>query len=71
MDLLCEEGYDPTFGARPLKRAIQRLLQDLLAQKILTGQFKPGDTIYVDRDGDKLSVGQVAFAQGKKSSELS
>ena len=63
MDLLCEEGYDPTFGARPLKRAIQRLVQDPLAQKILTGQFKPGDTIHVDRDGDKLSVGQVAFAK--------
>jgi len=47
MDLLCEEGYDPTFGARPLKRAIQRLVQDPLAGKILTGQFKPGDTIDV------------------------
>jgi ATP-dependent Clp protease ATP-binding subunit ClpB len=67
MDLLCESGYDPTFGARPLKRAIQRLLQDELAQKILTGQFKPGDTIYADRDGDKLRIGQVAFEQGKKS----
>ena len=48
-------------------RAIQRLLQDELAQKILTGQFKPGDTIYADRDGDKLRIGQVAFEQGKKS----
>ena len=37
------------------------------AQKILTGQFKPGDTIYADRDGDKLRIGQVAFEQGKKS----
>jgi ATP-dependent Clp protease ATP-binding subunit ClpB len=71
LDLLCEEGYDPTFGARPLKRAIQRLLQDPLAQKILTGQFKPGDTIFVDRDGDQLSIGQVEFAQGKKSESAS
>ncbi|HMU38579.1 MAG TPA: ATP-dependent chaperone ClpB [Pseudomonadota bacterium] len=71
MDLLCEVGYDPQFGARPLKRAIQRLLQDLLAQKILTGQFKPGDTISVERDGDKLIVGQVTFSQGKKSAKLS
>jgi len=71
MDLLCEVGYDPQFGARPLKRAIQRLLQDLLAQKILTGQFKPGDTISVERNGDKLIVGQVTFSQGKKSAKLS
>lgn len=71
MDLLCEQGYDPTFGARPLKRAIQRLLQDPLAQKILSGQVKPGDTIFVDRDGDKLSVGNVEFSSGKKSERLS
>ena len=67
VDLLCEEGYDPQFGARPLKRAIQRLLQDPLSHRILTGQFKPGDTIHVDRDGEKLCIGQVAFSQGKKN----
>ena len=63
IDLLCEEGYDPAYGARPLKRAIQRLLQDELARAILSGRFKPGDTIYVDRDGDKLSVGELTFKQ--------
>jgi ATP-dependent Clp protease ATP-binding subunit ClpB len=62
VDLLCEEGYDPAFGARPLKRAIQRLLQDSLSKEILAGRFKPGDTINVDRDGDHLVFGQVAFA---------
>ena len=62
VDLICEEGYDPAFGARPLKRAIQRLVQDPLAKEILAGRFKPGDTIYVDRDGDHLVFGQVAFA---------
>ena len=67
VDLLCEEGYDPQFGARPLKRAIQRLLQDPLSHRILTGQFKPGDTINVVRDGEKLCIGQVAFSQGKKN----
>jgi ATP-dependent Clp protease ATP-binding subunit ClpB len=43
--LLAEEGYDPLFGARPLKRAIQRHLLDPLAMKLLNGDFKPGDRI--------------------------
>jgi ATP-dependent Clp protease ATP-binding subunit ClpB len=71
IDLLCQEGYDPTYGARPLKRVIQRLLQDPLAKAILSGQFKPGDTIYVDRDGDRLLIGELSFAQQKQSSSAS
>jgi ATP-dependent Clp protease ATP-binding subunit ClpB len=51
-DYLAEVGYDPDFGARPLKRAIQRELQDPLALKILSGDFKEGDAIKVDR-GEK------------------
>jgi ATP-dependent Clp protease ATP-binding subunit ClpB len=51
-DYLAESGYDPNFGARPLKRAIQRELQDPLAMKILSGEFKEGDRIHVDR-GDQ------------------
>jgi ATP-dependent Clp protease ATP-binding subunit ClpB len=66
IDLLCEEGYDPAYGARPLKRAIQRLVQDPLSKAILSGQFKPGDTIYVDRAGDHLFIGELAFKQGDK-----
>ena len=66
IDLLCQEGYDPAYGARPLKRVIQRLVQDPLAKAILAGQFKPGDTVYVDRDGDRLIIGALAFAQAKK-----
>ena len=62
VDLLVEVGYDPTYGARPLKRAIQRLVQDPLAKEILSGRFKPGDTIYVDREGENLVFGQVAFS---------
>lgn len=46
---LVEVGYDPDYGARPLKRAIQRELQDPLALEILTGKFQEGDTIYVER----------------------
>lgn len=66
LDLLAEEGYDPTFGARPLKRAIQRLLQDPLAQALLEGKFQPGDTIYADRSGDSLTLGHVTFSQPKE-----
>jgi ATP-dependent Clp protease ATP-binding subunit ClpB len=44
---LAKEGYDPQFGARPLKRAIQELLLDPLALKLLDGEFKPGDRIKV------------------------
>jgi len=51
---LAEEGYDPAFGARPLKRAIQRELQDPLALKILAGEFREGDVIEVDRSRDGL-----------------
>ncbi|HSB03348.1 MAG TPA: ATP-dependent Clp protease ATP-binding subunit, partial [Anaerolineales bacterium] len=54
-EYLAEVGYDPTFGARPLKRAIQRELQDPLALKILSGDFHEGDTILVDRGPDGLT----------------
>jgi ATP-dependent Clp protease ATP-binding subunit ClpB len=51
--LLAEKGYDPVYGARPLKRTIQRELQDPLALKILQGEFKDGDKVMVDvRDGE-------------------
>ena len=50
--LLIEVGYDPAFGARPLKRAIQRYIQDQLAMHILEGKFKEGDRIVVDVDPD-------------------
>jgi ATP-dependent Clp protease ATP-binding subunit ClpB len=53
-DYLAEVGYDPAFGARPLKRAIQRELQDPLALKVLAGEFKEGDTIRVDRGPEGL-----------------
>jgi ATP-dependent Clp protease ATP-binding subunit ClpC len=51
-ELLAKEGFDPTFGARPLRRAIQRLVEDPLSDELLRGRFKSGDTIVVDaRDG--------------------
>ena len=52
-EFLAKEGFDPAYGARPLKRVIQKEIQDQLAMKILEGKFKEGDTITVDRDGKK------------------
>jgi ATP-dependent Clp protease ATP-binding subunit ClpB len=52
---LADKGYDPTYGARPLKRAIMRYLQDPLAKEIIAGRFQPNDTIIVDLLGDGLT----------------
>jgi ATP-dependent Clp protease ATP-binding subunit ClpB len=52
-ELLLSAGYDPAYGARPLRRTIQRLIQDSLAREILNGTILPGDHIRVDRDGKK------------------
>ena len=51
---LAKEGYDPQFGARPLKRAIQEFLLDPLAMKLLEGEFKPGDRISAALDNGEL-----------------
>jgi len=53
-DMIAAEGFDPAFGARPLKRAIQRLIENPLATQILAGSFQPGDTIKASPDGDHL-----------------
>jgi len=55
-ELLLREGYDPAYGARPLRRTIQRLIQDPLALQILEGKVVPGDHLIVDRDGQKDAV---------------
>ena len=55
LDLLTREGYDPEFGARPVKRAIQRLLLNDLSKAILAGTVNREHPIRVDADGDKLS----------------
>jgi ATP-dependent Clp protease ATP-binding subunit ClpB len=58
---LAREGYDPAFGARPLKRTVQRLLLDPLSLRLLAGEFTPGDTIEVDVGADGL-----AFAHARE-----
>jgi len=62
-DLLMTEGYDPAYGARPLKRAIQRLIQDPLAMQILEGKILPGDSISVDGDPKNGEMRFVRKAQ--------
>ncbi|PYS77566.1 MAG: type VI secretion system ATPase TssH, partial [Acidobacteria bacterium] len=63
--LLASEGYDPNFGARPLKRAIQTLIQNPLAMKLLRGEIAPGQTVIVSAgDGEMKFATQVAAAAG-------
>jgi ATP-dependent Clp protease ATP-binding subunit ClpB len=54
LDSLGEAGFDPVYGARPLKRAIQHGIENRLAQEILAAHFQPGNVIVVDKDGDEL-----------------
>ncbi|HIK56533.1 MAG TPA: ATP-dependent Clp protease ATP-binding subunit [Synechococcales cyanobacterium M55_K2018_004] len=61
-DRLIEEGYNPSYGARPLRRAIMRLLEDSLAEEILSGRIKHGDVALVDVNEE----GQVQVTQGEK-----
>ncbi len=55
LDFLAEVGYDPTYGARPLKRAIQRELETQIAKHILRSEFRDGDTIFVDVENERLA----------------
>jgi len=49
-EVLAEQGYDPVYGARPLKRTIQKEVQNPLAMKILAGEFREGETVEIDVD---------------------
>ena len=60
--LLGNLGYDPTYGARPLKRVIQKQLVDKLALKLLEGEFQPGDRVLVDADGGELTFTKAPAA---------
>jgi len=59
LDLLGNAGFDPVYGARPLKRAIQQQVENPLAQRILRGEFRPGDRIAVT-----VHQGELVFAKG-------
>ncbi len=71
--LLGELGWDPQYGARPLKRAIQKYLEDGLARRLLTGEFMPGETVFVGRNGSELTfnkTGDAAQGSGQSASAL-
>jgi ATP-dependent Clp protease ATP-binding subunit ClpB len=53
--LLAREGYDPAYGARPLKRLVQRRIENPLAQKMLAGEVQEGSVLLVDAEGDELT----------------
>lgn len=61
-DFLVEKGYDPIYGARPMRRAVERYLEDPLAEEILRGKFQEGTPINVTVDGDKLVFSQPTQA---------
>jgi ATP-dependent Clp protease ATP-binding subunit ClpB len=65
-ELIMAQGYDPNFGARPLKRAIQKLIQDPLALKILDGEILHGDHVVVDAD---KKAGKMTFEVSKRVGE--
>ena len=62
---LVDKGFDPKFGARPLRRAIQRYLEDPLSEKILTAEFSPGDEIVVDVNEDDEGLTMAVASQSK------
>ena len=60
LDQLAKAGYDPVYGARPLKRAIQSEIENPLAKAILEGRFAPKDRIYVDHRGGRMTFEKSA-----------
>jgi ATP-dependent Clp protease ATP-binding subunit ClpB len=63
--LIAAEGYDPVYGARPIKRTIQKLILDPLAQKVLSGEYKEGDTVFVDAENGSIQFWSEEFADQK------
>jgi ATP-dependent Clp protease ATP-binding subunit ClpB len=61
--LVAKEGYDPAYGARPIRRTIQKLILDPLAQKVLSGEYKEGDTVFVDAENGSIQFWTQEFAE--------
>lgn len=59
-DLIGEKGYDQVFGARPLRRVIQNMIEDPLSEKLLKGEFQSGDTIKIERENDQISIKTIS-----------
>jgi ATP-dependent Clp protease ATP-binding subunit ClpC len=69
-ELLIEKGWNPDMGARPLKRAIQSMIEDTLAEELLAGRVKSGDTVIVDRQGQELCFRTAALVESASGSSL-
>jgi ATP-dependent Clp protease ATP-binding subunit ClpC len=59
-DLIAKEGYNPAYGARPLRRAIQRMLEDAISEQVLQGTFKEGDVIETELEGETVKFKKLA-----------
>jgi len=64
-DFIAKDGYNPTYGARPLRRSIQRFLEDALAEQVLQGKFKEGDTILTSLDGEEVHFDKAPAKKSK------
>jgi ATP-dependent Clp protease ATP-binding subunit ClpC len=67
-DFLVSRGYDPQYGARPMRRSVEKFLEDPLAEEILKGSFHDGEPVQVSSDGERLVFNQKAAAEGALSS---
>ena len=71
IDQIAQLGYDPAYGARPLKRVIQQQLQNPLANELLKGQFPEGSGVKIDADGDQFTFQRVAPAGSETAASVS
>ncbi|MFK8104670.1 MAG: ATP-dependent Clp protease ATP-binding subunit [Saprospiraceae bacterium] len=70
MDLLADRGYDPQFGARPMKRVLQRDVVNELSKFVLSGEYSEGDTIYIDEQKEALTFGKEPFVEDELSKTM-
>ena len=67
---LVEKGFDPMYGARPLKRAIQKHIEDPIADELLKGKFRDGSTIQIKIKGNELHFSEMSNKKDKKESDI-
>ena len=65
VEFLIDKGYDPTYGARPMRRAVEKFLEDLLAEEFLRGNVKQGDPLVVHAAGEQLAFKVAQPEQGE------
>jgi ATP-dependent Clp protease ATP-binding subunit ClpC len=70
-DLLLEKGFDPTYGARPMRRAVERFLEDPMAEEIIRGDLREGETISISAKDDKLEFTQKESSAKGEDSKVS